>query len=78
MKNRLADVLREKGITPSELRKHLDVDRSNVYRWLANDTQPSDVNKQRISEFTGVSVGDIFFQKNNARCASSIQTGTDG
>ena len=82
MKNRLTEVLSEKGIKPSELWLHLKVDRSNVYRWLANSTQPSDENKQRISEFVGVPIGDIFFQKKDARCAtntmSSAPTGTDG
>jgi len=75
--NRLAEVLKEKGITPSALRKHLKVDRSNVYRWLINDTQPSDLNKKRISEFVGVPIGDIFFQNKNAGCALNTKTGTD-
>lgn len=79
MKNRLAEVLIEKGITPSELQKHLKVDRSNVYRWLNNETQPSDINKQRISTFLNVPITGIFFQTVDARCAiNNSPTGTCG
>lgn len=81
MKNRLAEVMGDLNITPMELRDHLKVDRSNVYRWLANETQPSDINKKRISEFFHIPIGDIFFQDNDVSCASSNNqppTGTEG
>jgi transcriptional regulator with XRE-family HTH domain len=83
MKNRLSEVLQEKNVQPIELRKHLDVDRSTVFRWLINDTQPSDENKKRISDFLNVPVDTIFFQREDVSCANNINmetqqpTGTD-
>lgn len=63
MRNRLAEVLQTLNVSPSTLRYHLKVDRSNVYRyWLINDTQPSDFNKKRISEFLDIPIGEIFFK----------------
>jgi len=81
MRNRLAEALEQAKISPAALRDHLNVDRSNVYRWLTNDTQPSDLNKKRISKFLNVPIGDIFFQNDDVRCASNndqAPTGTDG
>jgi len=79
MRNRLIEVLNEKNISPKELKSFLGVDRSTVFRWLINDTQPSDINKKRISEFLNVPIDSIFFQSDDVRCASNISqkpTGT--
>ena len=78
MNNRLAEALIEKGVSPAQLRAHLNVDRSNVFRWLKNEKQPSDKNKLKIAGFLELSIGEIFFIENDASCATSKNTGTEG
>jgi DNA-binding XRE family transcriptional regulator len=63
VKNRLDEVMNEKGFKAKDLQSALEVDRSTVYRWLTNDVQPSDENKVKIADLLRTPIGDIFFQK---------------
>lgn len=53
---RIKKVLREKGVSVSELARRIGTDRSNIYHYLRGDYDPKIEKVEQIAEALGVSV----------------------
>lgn len=54
--SRIKKVLREKGVSVSELARRIGTDRSNIYHYLRGDYDPKIEKVEQIAEALGVSV----------------------
>lgn len=61
VRNRLKEILKEKGLTQSDLARAIGTDRSSVNRYVHGRTVPSFRTMSKIAKVLNEEVGSIFF-----------------
>lgn len=66
IRNRLKEILKEKGLTQSDLARAIGTDRSSVNRYVHGRTIPSFRTMSKIAKVLNEEVGNIFFVNDGA------------
>lgn len=66
IRNRLKEILKEKGLTQSDLARAIGTDRSSVNRYVHGRTIPSFRTMSKIAKVLNEEVGNIFFVDDGA------------
>jgi len=66
VRNRLKEILKEKGLTQSDLARAIGTDRSSVNRYVHGHTIPSFRTMSKIAKVLKEEVGNIFFVDDGA------------
>lgn len=66
VRNRLKEVLKEKGLTQSDLARAIGTDRSSINRYVHGRTIPSFRTMSKIAKVLNEEVGNIFFVNHGA------------
>lgn len=60
LRNRLAEILKEKDITPYRLAIILDKPAPTIYSWVNNRTNPSNDNLIKICDILAINIDDFY------------------
>lgn len=70
---KLKKIREDKGLSVGEVAKDLGLTRQAIYNYETDTRVPRDEIKYEISEYYGLSVGDIFFDKKSNNKLQNIK-----